>query len=99
MSGFVGSLPLIVKQGREADPLKILQEFIIPARLLTPFYLLARRLLSICANSATCEQLFGAFGIMLMKLRNWLGTSTLSSLAKLKMHICSKHQKNSKTKT
>ncbi|KIK73108.1 hypothetical protein PAXRUDRAFT_179237 [Paxillus rubicundulus Ve08.2h10] len=45
-------------------------------------------ILSITANLASCERLFSTFGATLTKLRNWLGTSTLQSLAELKMHIC-----------
>lgn len=76
----------------------VLQDFIIPAHPPTPFYLLASRLLSICANSATCERLFSVFGTTLTKLRNRMGTSTLTSLAELKMHVRSEHQQKS-TKT
>ena len=76
----------------------VLQDFIIPAHPPTPFYLLASRLLSICANSATCERLFSVFGTTLTKLRNRMGTSTLTALAELKMHLRSEHQEKS-TKT
>lgn len=82
----------------DPDPLTILQQFIIPACPLSPFYLLASRLLSICVNSATCERLFSTFGTTLTKLRNRMGTSTLASLAELKMHLRSEHQRDS-TKT
>ena len=72
-----------------------MQDFVIPGRPATPFYLFASRLLSICANSATCERLFSVFGTTLTKLRNRMGTSTLTSLAELKMHIRSEHQERS----
>jgi len=49
--------------------------------------MLAKRILSVTANSASCERLFSTFGATLTKLRNRLGTSTLQSLAELKMHI------------
>jgi len=54
-----------------------------------PFILLDRHiLLSICANSASCEMLFSIFGTTLTKLQNRLGTNTLDALSELKMHIC-----------
>ena len=61
----------------------------------TPFYRLANRLLLISANSATCEQLFSVFGTTLTKLRNRMGTSTLSSLAELKMHTRDEYKEKS----
>ena len=64
----------------------------------SPFYRLAARLLSVSANSATCERLFSVFGNTLTKLRNQMGTSTLSSIAELKMHVRNEHRLNS-TKT
>lgn len=67
----------------------------IPSRPLTPFYVFAKRLLSVCANSASCERLFSVFGTTLTKLRNRMGTSTLSSLAELKMHVRGEHQEKS----
>lgn len=80
---------------KDLDPLTVLQDFLIPARPPTPFYCLADRLLSICANSATCERLFSTFGTTLTKLRNRMNTSTLTALAELKMHIRSEHQEKS----
>jgi hypothetical protein len=56
-----------------------------------PFIVLARRLLSICANSASCERLFSVFGATLTKLRNRLGTETLTSLSELKMRVRDEH--------
>ncbi|KIK73597.1 hypothetical protein PAXRUDRAFT_57255, partial [Paxillus rubicundulus Ve08.2h10] len=47
-----------------------------------------KHILSITTNLASCECLFSTFGATLTKLRNWPGTSTLQSLAELKMHIC-----------
>ena len=57
----------------------------------SPFCCLAAHLLSVCANSATCECLFIVFRNTLMKLRNQMGVLTLSSIAELKMHICDEH--------
>ena len=46
---------------------------------------LARRILSICANSASCKRLlkrlFSIFGTSLTKLRSRLGTNTLNALS------------------
>jgi hypothetical protein len=49
------------------------------------------RTLNICANSATCERLWSVYGVTLTKLRNRLGTQTLTSLGELKMHIRDEH--------
>lgn len=57
-----------------------------------PVHVLARRILSICANSASCERLFSIFGTILTKLRNRMRTETLISLAELKMHIRDEHR-------
>ena len=57
-----------------------------------PFILLAKRILSISANSASCERLFSVFGNTLTKLRSRLGTSTLTNLAELKMFIRDQHR-------
>lgn len=57
-----------------------------------PVHVLARRILSICANSASCERLFSVFGTNLTKLRNRMRTETLVSLAELKMHIRDEHR-------
>ena len=56
------------------------------------------RILNICANSATCERLWSVYGITLTKLRNRLGTETLTSLGELKMHIRDEHMRK-ETKT
>jgi len=57
------------------------------------------RILNICANSATCERLWSVYGVTLTKLRNRLGTETLSSLGELKMHIRDEHiRKETKTR-
>ena len=86
------------KGTKDLELLAVLEEFEFPGCPPTPFFLLTDRLLSIVANSATCEWLFSVFGTMLTKLRNRIGTTMLSSLAELKMHIRSEHQEKS-TKT
>jgi len=47
----------------------------------------ANRVLSITANSASCERLFSVFGNTLTKLRNRMGASTLANIAELRMHL------------
>ncbi|SJL01174.1 uncharacterized protein ARMOST_04492 [Armillaria ostoyae] len=56
-----------------------------------PLFRLALHLFSVCANSASCERLFSVLGNTLTKLRNRLGTKTLTSLAEMKMHIRDEH--------
>jgi hypothetical protein len=48
---------------------------------------LAKHLLSICLNSASCERLFSSFGLILSKLRSKLKNERLLALAELKLHI------------
>lgn len=63
-----------------------------------PLFKLAYHILSICPNSASCERLFSVFGNTLTKLRNRLGTQTLTSLAEVKMHIRDEHVRDGETK-
>ena len=53
---------------------------------------LAKWILSVTANSASCERLFSVFGNTLTKLRNRTGTKTLHNLAEIKLHIQNQHQ-------
>ena len=57
----------------------------------SPFIIFARRLLSVSANSASCERLFSIFGNILTKLRNRTGNTVLTDLAEVKMHIRDEH--------
>ena len=84
-----------LQRPKDLDLVAVLEEFEFPGCPSSSFFLLANWLLSIIANLATCEQLFSVFGTTLTKLRNRLGTTTLSSLTKLKMHIRGKHQEKS----
>jgi hypothetical protein len=45
-----------------------------------PLIRIARWVLSICANSASCERLFSFFGATLTKLRNCRGTGVMTSI-------------------
>ncbi|KAF7794103.1 hypothetical protein EIP86_005233, partial [Pleurotus ostreatoroseus] len=76
------------------DPLQVwaaCEHIHLPQR---PISKLAHRVLSICANSASCERLFSSFGTILTKLRSRLGNQTLLSLAELKMYIRDEHLRN-----
>lgn len=64
----------------------------------TPFQKLARRILSICANSASCERLFSMFGIILTRLRSRLRAEALTNLAELRMHLRDEHIRNGTAK-
>ena len=85
-------------QDTPLDPLEVYRNLSFSSEPHSPFHRLAARLLSVSANSATCERLFSVFGNTLTKLRNRMGTSTLSSIAELKMHVRNEHHLNS-TKT
>ncbi|KAG7090004.1 hypothetical protein E1B28_011626 [Marasmius oreades] len=64
-----------------------------------PLIKLRKRVLSISANSASCERLFSVFGNILTKLQNQLGTPTLSNLAELKMLIRDEYLQSGEAKT
>jgi len=46
--------------------------FVFRTGLYRPLQMLAQRIFSICANSASCERLFSLFGLILSKLRSRL---------------------------
>lgn len=54
----------------------------------------ARRVLSISANSASCERLFSVYGNILTKHRSRLLVKNLTNNAELKMHIRDEHLRN-----
>jgi hypothetical protein len=66
-------------------------DFCFPDREPPLFICLARHILSVSANSASCERLFSVFGNILTKLRNRLGLQNMNMLAELKMHIRDEH--------
>lgn len=65
---------------------------------LTPLQSLAKRLLSVCANSASCERLFSMFGLILTRLRSRLRPRALTDLAELRMHLRDEHVRYGKVK-
>jgi hypothetical protein len=84
---------LISVQKQNPNPLDVYDMFSYPGHNTAdpPFLQLAKRILSVTANSASCERLFSVFGNTLTKLRNRLGTKTLSNLAELKMLVRDEH--------
>ncbi|OAX37783.1 hypothetical protein K503DRAFT_771158 [Rhizopogon vinicolor AM-OR11-026] len=42
---------------------------------------------SICANSTSCERLFGLFGLILSRLRSRLALKKMLDLAELRLHL------------
>lgn len=84
---------LTVLQEDNPDPLNVYVDFSFPGKPQSSFLRFVMRILNICANSATCERLWSVFGLTLTKLRSRLGTSTLTSLGELKMHIRDEHMR------
>ena len=76
------------------DPMTVYRDFSFLGRPPPAFILLAERILTISANSASCERLFSIFGVTLTKLRNRLGDNTLALIAELRMHIRDNHLQN-----
>jgi hypothetical protein len=66
---------------------------------ISPLCRIARRILSICANSASCERLFSMFGLILTRLRSRLRTKALSDLAELRLHLRDEHLRLGSVKT
>ena len=62
------------------------------------FFQLALRLLSISANSASCERLFSSFGNILTKHRNRVKSEVLSNLGEIRLNICHEHLENNAKK-
>jgi hypothetical protein len=80
-------------QKEQPDPLSVLDKFVPVGRVedTSPFIIFARRLLSVSANSASCERLFSILGNILTKTRNRIGNTVLTDLAEVKMHIRDEH--------
>ncbi|KAH9165148.1 hypothetical protein EDB89DRAFT_2077183 [Lactarius sanguifluus] len=58
---------------------------------LTPLAQMARRILSICPNSASVEHLWSVFGTILTRLRTQLGNKALLNIAELKLYLQEEH--------
>jgi hAT family C-terminal dimerisation region len=89
---------LQMDQGEPADPLKMYEGMAFSSAI-TPLCRLARRILSICANSASCERLFSAFELILTRLRSRLRGKAMTDLAELRLHLCDEHIRNGTAKT
>ena len=75
------------------NPITVYEGLCHPGHDPLPLIKLAMHILSICANSASCEWLFSTFGNILTKLRSRLGHNTMVDLAKLKMHVRDEHMR------
>ncbi|PPQ82992.1 hypothetical protein CVT25_005295 [Psilocybe cyanescens] len=80
---------------RQPDPLRVLNSFSLidssRPQQESPFISFARQILSVSANSASCERLFSLFGQIVTKLRNRTGNSVLLDLSEVKMHVRDDH--------
>jgi hypothetical protein len=78
-------------QGTKLNPLEVWEAISHPNHPLTPLARLARRILSICPNSASVERLWSVFGTILTRLRTRLGNKALLNLAELKLYLREEH--------
>ena len=62
----------------------------------TPLKKLAWCIFSICANSASCEQLFSKFSLILTCLRSCLGLKNLLNITELALHLRDKYSQSGK---
>jgi hypothetical protein len=83
----------MIVQSKSPDPIVLYNDFCHPGQDPPPFIQLAKRLLSVSANSASCERLFSVFSNILTKLRNRLGMENMNMLAELKMHVRDEHSR------
>jgi hypothetical protein len=83
-------------QKRQLDPIQVFTSFTVPGHptATSPFIVFAKRILSVSANSASCERLFSIFGNILTKVRNRTGDPVLVNLSKVKMHVRDEHIAN-----
>lgn len=57
----------------------------------SPLQRLARRILSVCCNSASCERLFSMYGMILTKRRSRLRSDKMTDQAELRLHLRDEH--------
>jgi hypothetical protein len=57
----------------------------------SPFIVFSKRILSVSANSASCERLFSIFGDILTKKRNRTADPVLVRISEVKMHVRDEH--------
>lgn len=84
-------------QGRHPDPLPMWAGTQHASRP-TPLAKLAKRLFSVCVNSASCERLFSMFGVTLSRLRSRLRPQAMTDLAELRLHLRDEHLKSGRVK-
>ncbi|KAJ8595559.1 hypothetical protein M405DRAFT_857247 [Rhizopogon salebrosus TDB-379] len=60
--------------------------------------MLAQRIFSVCANSASCERLFSLFGLILTKLRSPLALEKMLDLAELRLHLRDEYMRRGSVK-
>ncbi|THH14935.1 hypothetical protein EUX98_g9540 [Antrodiella citrinella] len=77
-------------EGKTPDPFYVLNDMSYGNKDLEVFGL-SRRVLSITANSASCERLFSTFGQVLTKHRTRLLLKNMTCQAEVKAHIRSEH--------
>ena len=77
-------------QKESPDPCCVFDEYKFGDEDIALFHF-ARKVLSITANSASCERLFSAYGIILNKHRNRLLLKNLQNQAELKAHTRDEH--------
>ncbi|KAG1718622.1 hypothetical protein EDB19DRAFT_1619287, partial [Suillus lakei] len=54
---------------------------------LSPLQMIVQCIFAICANSASCEQLFSLFSTILTKLQSCLGLAKMLNLAECRLHL------------
>lgn len=69
-----------------------------PDQPLSPLQMLAQRIFSICANSASCERLFSLFRLILTKLRSRLALEKMLDLAELRLHLRDEYMRRGSVK-
>ncbi|KAH9029946.1 ribonuclease H-like domain-containing protein [Lactarius pseudohatsudake] len=77
--------------GTKVNPLEVWEAMSHPDHQPTPLAQLARRILSICPNSASVERLWSVFGTILTRLRTQLGNKALLDIAELKLYLREEH--------
>ncbi|EGO26656.1 hypothetical protein SERLADRAFT_436463 [Serpula lacrymans var. lacrymans S7.9] len=83
---------LAASENKSVDPMSIyiaMTNLVNP--LPTPLERLARHLLTVSANSASCERLFSAFGLILTRLCSRMSIKLMTDLAELQLHLRDEH--------
>ncbi|KAG1726294.1 ribonuclease H-like domain-containing protein [Suillus lakei] len=86
------------QQRERPDPLRMYEGIRFPDKPLSPLQMLAQRIFSICANSASCKRLFSLFGLILTKLRSRLALEKMLDLAELRLHLRDEYMRRGSVK-